>query len=221
VAKPFAPAPPGTALSDCARRNPSEILSQTQSVSAFLPRSLSDIDRSTTANDPQPSASFSARKNPQCIPANTPPVFPGLRPRIWPHLLRLVTKAMSDRLLASLDGHPVPPAISAPGYATPRERPQQHKKKRTGRLQARPLNASPYSVPYCFTAQCYGDGYFVRNECNSPLARRAPWPLSHCPSTLACFSLQRVHWSILDCACSASGRISRLPSPLGGDGVRF
>ena len=63
-------------------------------------RSLSDIDRSTAANDPRPSASFSARKNPQCIPANTPPVFPGLRPRIWPHLLRLVTKAMSDRLLA-------------------------------------------------------------------------------------------------------------------------
>jgi hypothetical protein len=116
---------------------------------------------------------------------------------------------------ASLDRHPVPPANCAPGYATPRERPQQHKKKRTGRLQARPLNASPYSVPYCFTAQCDGDGYFVRNECNSPLARRAPWPLSHCPSTLACFSLQRVHWSILDCACSASGRISRLPSPTG------
>src|SRR4029077_390710 len=55
-------------------------------------RSLSDIDLSTVANDPRPSASFSARKNPQCIPANTPPVFPGLRPRIWPHLLRLVTK---------------------------------------------------------------------------------------------------------------------------------
>jgi hypothetical protein len=54
-------------------------------------RSLSDIDRSTAANDPRPSASFSARKNPQRIPANTPPVFPGLRPRIWPHLLRLVT----------------------------------------------------------------------------------------------------------------------------------
>ena len=54
-------------------------------------RSLSDIDLSTAANDPRPSASFSARKNPQCIPANTPPVFPGLRPRIWPHLLRLVT----------------------------------------------------------------------------------------------------------------------------------
>jgi hypothetical protein len=63
-------------------------------------RSLSDIDRSTAANDLQPSALFSARKNPRCIPANTPPVFPGLRSRIQPHLLRLVTKAMSDRLLA-------------------------------------------------------------------------------------------------------------------------
>ena len=41
-------------------------------------------------------------KNPQRIPANTPPVFPSLRPRIWPHLLRLVTKAMSDRLLARM-----------------------------------------------------------------------------------------------------------------------
>ncbi len=38
--------------------------------------------RSTTANDLRPSASFSARKNPHCIPANTPPVFPGLRSRI-------------------------------------------------------------------------------------------------------------------------------------------
>jgi hypothetical protein len=63
-------------------------------------RSLSDIDRSTMANDPQPSASFSARKNPQCISANTLPVFSGLRPCIWPRFLRLVTKAMSDRLLA-------------------------------------------------------------------------------------------------------------------------
>ena len=65
-------------------------------------RSLSGIDRSIAANDPQPSASFSARKNPQRIPANTPPVFPGLRPCIWPHLLHLVTKAMSDRLLARI-----------------------------------------------------------------------------------------------------------------------
>ena len=63
-------------------------------------RSLSDIDRSTTANDPHPPASFSARKNPQCIPANTPPVFSGLRPCIRPCLFRLVTKAMLDRLLA-------------------------------------------------------------------------------------------------------------------------
>jgi hypothetical protein len=62
--------------------------------------SLSDIDRPTAATDPQPSASFSALKSPQPIPANTPPVFPDLRLRVWPHLLRLVTKAMSDRLLA-------------------------------------------------------------------------------------------------------------------------
>ena len=62
-------------------------------------RSLSDIDRSTAANDLRPATSFSARKNPQRIPANTAPVFSGLRPRIWPHLICLVTKAMSDRLL--------------------------------------------------------------------------------------------------------------------------
>jgi exopolysaccharide production protein ExoQ len=46
------------------------------------PRTLSDNDRSTAANDPQPSASCSARNNPQRIPANTPPFFPGLPPRI-------------------------------------------------------------------------------------------------------------------------------------------
>src|SRR5207302_3704806 len=57
----------------------------------LAPRSLSDSDLSTAANDPRPSASCSARKNPQRIPANTPPVFPGLRPRIWPHLLGPVT----------------------------------------------------------------------------------------------------------------------------------
>jgi hypothetical protein len=66
----------------------------------LAPRSLSDSDLSTAANDPRPSASCSARKNPQRIPANTPPVFPGLRSRIWPTLLRLVTKALTDRLLA-------------------------------------------------------------------------------------------------------------------------
>ena len=63
-------------------------------------RSLSDIDLSTTANDSRPSASFSARKNPQRIPANTPPVFSRLRPRIYQQLLCLATKDYSDRLLA-------------------------------------------------------------------------------------------------------------------------
>ena len=63
-------------------------------------RSLADIDLSTTANDLRAPASFSSRKDHRCIPANTPPVYPGLRPRIWLSLLRLVMKAMSDRLPA-------------------------------------------------------------------------------------------------------------------------
>ncbi len=54
-------------------------------------RSLSDIDRSTAANDGQASTLFSATKNPRRIPANTPPVFRGLRSRICPRLLRLIT----------------------------------------------------------------------------------------------------------------------------------
>jgi len=116
---PSAPTPPGTALSNFARRNPSEIPSQTQSVSAFLPRSLSDIDLSTAANDPRPSASFSARKNPQRIPANTPPVFPSLRPCIWPHLLRLVTKVMPDRLLPVSMGTPFLRRITLQGMPHP------------------------------------------------------------------------------------------------------
>jgi hypothetical protein len=37
-------------------------------------------------------------KNPQRIPANTPPVFSSLRPRICRHLLFLATKDYSDRL---------------------------------------------------------------------------------------------------------------------------
>jgi hypothetical protein len=41
VARPFAPAPHGTALLDCARRNPSKIPSQAQSVFAFLPGKVS------------------------------------------------------------------------------------------------------------------------------------------------------------------------------------
>jgi exopolyphosphatase/pppGpp-phosphohydrolase len=55
------------------------------------PRSLSDADLSTAANDPRPFASFSAQKKSQRIPANTLPVFLGLRPRIWPHFFRLAT----------------------------------------------------------------------------------------------------------------------------------
>src|SRR2546427_12951714 len=122
-----------------------------------FPRSLSDIDLTTAANDPRPSASFSARKNPQRIPANTPPVFPGLRPRICPHLLRLVTMAMSDRLLASLDGRPVPPANYAQGSATPPKEVRIHKnKKGTGRLQACPHNASPGLVSCYTTVHCEG-----------------------------------------------------------------
>ena len=54
-------------------------------------RSLSDIDRSTAANDGQVSTLFSAPKNPHRIPANTPPVFQGLRPRICLPLVSLVT----------------------------------------------------------------------------------------------------------------------------------
>jgi len=55
-------------------------------------RSLSDIGHTTETNDPPPSSSFCARKKPQRISANTRPVFPDLRPCIWPHLLRLDTK---------------------------------------------------------------------------------------------------------------------------------
>jgi hypothetical protein len=75
--------------------------SKLRGLALILSRSVYDIDRSTAANDPRPSVSFSARKNPHRIPANTPPIFLCLQPRIWPHLLRLVTKAMSDRLLVS------------------------------------------------------------------------------------------------------------------------
>ena len=64
--------------------------------------SLSDSDLSTAANDPRPSASFSARNNPQRIPANTPPVFPGLRPSSWPHLLRLVTNGIVGQAPSNL-----------------------------------------------------------------------------------------------------------------------
>jgi len=54
-------------------------------------RSLSDVDRSTATNEGQASTLFSAPRNPHRIPANTPPVFRGLRPRICLALVRLVT----------------------------------------------------------------------------------------------------------------------------------
>jgi hypothetical protein len=52
-------------------------------------RSLFDSDFTTTENDLRPSASCSARESPRCSPANTPPDFPGLGPRIWRYFLRL------------------------------------------------------------------------------------------------------------------------------------
>src|SRR2546425_12475498 len=45
--------------------------------SSRLFRSLSEKPRSTAANDPGPSAAFSARKKPQRIAVDTPPVFFG------------------------------------------------------------------------------------------------------------------------------------------------
>jgi len=67
------------------------------------PGSLTDIDRFTAANDLRPSVSFSTLKNPQRIPANTPPVFLGLRPRIWPHLIRLVANGNVGQAPTVLD----------------------------------------------------------------------------------------------------------------------
>ncbi len=63
------------------------------------------MDLSTEANDVSVSAAFSATKNPPRIPTNTLPVFRGLWSCICHHLLHLVTKAMSDRLLAEPPVH--------------------------------------------------------------------------------------------------------------------
>ena len=64
------------------------------------PRSLSDIAHSTAVNNAQASALFSTSKSPQRIPANIPPVFRGLRSRICPRLLRLVTNVNSGQALS-------------------------------------------------------------------------------------------------------------------------
>ncbi len=59
----------------------------------LLPRSLSDSDLSTAANNAPASAFFAAPNNPHRIPANTPPVVQGLRQRICLPFLRLVTNS--------------------------------------------------------------------------------------------------------------------------------
>ena len=67
-------------------------------------RSLFDIDMSTVANAPRPSAMFSLRKMLHCIPANIPAVFQGLRLRIWPHLLRLAPNGNVGQAPSSVIG---------------------------------------------------------------------------------------------------------------------
>lgn len=62
-------------------------------------RSLPDIAHSIAANNIQASALFSTPKNPQRTPANTPPVFQGLRSRICPRFLRLVTNVNAGQVL--------------------------------------------------------------------------------------------------------------------------
>jgi hypothetical protein len=65
----------------------------------IFPRSLSDIDRSTAPNDLRPSASFTARKTPQCISVNTPSVFQGRGLASGHTSFASSRTAMSDRLL--------------------------------------------------------------------------------------------------------------------------
>jgi len=51
--------------------------------------------------DPPSSASYSARENPQLIPANTPPVFPGLRLESGRTSFASSRMVMPDRLITS------------------------------------------------------------------------------------------------------------------------
>jgi len=73
---------------------------------------------------------------------------------------------MSDRLLASLDGHPVPPTISAPGYTTPPGNSSETEKVRRGQAAYTPvpLTLPPIQVLYCVTVTRDGKRYFVGNE---------------------------------------------------------
>ena len=78
-------------VSRCIVLTPHEHLLPARNGQGHSRRSLPDIGLSTTANDGRASALFSATKNPHRIPVNTPPVFRGLRSRIYLPLLRLVT----------------------------------------------------------------------------------------------------------------------------------
>ena len=127
-------------------------------------RSLSDIDLFTAANDPRPSASFSARKNPPCIP------------RIH---LRFFDPAASH-LAAPPSPRHEGNVGQAPGQSgwSPRSSGELrsglchrakkilsiwNNKKGTGRFQAWPL--TPCSVFFYVTAQRDGDRCVVGGEC--------------------------------------------------------
>ena len=146
---PSAPTPPGTALSYFARRNPSEIPSQTQSVSAFLLRSLSDIDRSTAAND--------LRQLRRSRPEKILNVFQRIRLRFFQAcgLASGRTSFTSSRRQCRTGSWPVSNGTPFLRRITlqsmpplPVSLPLIKNRKATGRLQACRLNASPRSVSY-------------------------------------------------------------------------
>ncbi len=94
-------------------------------------RTLSNIDRSTAANDGQASTLFSAPKNPQRIPANTPPVFRGLWPRICLPLLRLVRSSnvgQAPRITVAIGVLALSLAVISPAVTWAAEPVKQEKK---------------------------------------------------------------------------------------------
>jgi len=127
-------------------------------------RSLSDIDRSTAANDGQASTLFSATKNPQRIPANTPPVFRGLRPRICLPLLRLVTNSnvgQAPRITVAMGVLAICLAAISPAVTWAAEPVKQEKKakkpaqKRTSALAPK-TTAPKVTAPTFATAETAG-----------------------------------------------------------------